>query len=576
MVAKSRPGPLGTSCLTCKRRHKKCDLRRPVCKRCEVGRFKCEGYGHNVRGAARDARPEAPRLPGVLEDGGSSQTTSPGSEWEGGASGASPLSGELSEDTTNSPPDLFTSPDLNTGEVILGLPNNGNTSVLIDKQTSQIEDYLRLFAARTTPESPATPLSILRKVITLQAQLPSSPIDPMKSFLGSPWFVDYVLEQSDKFMERWYFRPVNFPRKRSRDDVVFRLLSSPITRWISLVGISVVEAFSTGDTSQDPLHNTWIGYIEGCLRRELARDLSPRKTQERRSDWVHISVMKNMITHSSCTYQLLRSMTPTFLQTVFSEPRLWPNGCDLTCVPLSNILSSEAHELAYFALIDCTYAMASGLPQQVEYDTTIYPQPIVPPGQPSAASSHQWAHSSPSEFQLVLADINACRDKSPAARDWEEIEQWLLTWQSRSLEFEFTKPWMKIAWYAVQESWRLALLAYLYLAVCETPSDDPRIQYCIKQILQIGGTIKKQGSSDANVSFFVQYLMVGICARSEAHRKIVREKLSTPNQSRLWLLRASDFIPVLDHLWHGAGADGRPIKWADYMRSREAVLPIVA
>ncbi|KAH7345356.1 hypothetical protein B0J17DRAFT_38037 [Rhizoctonia solani] len=41
------PGPAGTSCLTCKRRHKKCDRKRPVCDRCSKGGYECLGYGHN-------------------------------------------------------------------------------------------------------------------------------------------------------------------------------------------------------------------------------------------------------------------------------------------------------------------------------------------------------------------------------------------------------------------------------------------------------------------------------------------------------------------------------------------------
>ncbi|CAE6475402.1 unnamed protein product [Rhizoctonia solani] len=211
--------------------------------------------------------------------------------------------------------------------------------------------------------------------------------------------------------------------------------------------------------------------------------------------------------------------------------------------------------------------MSLGLPQQLEYDTTIYPWS-------SGSSSHQWAHGSPAEFQLVLADINACRGGSPNARDWKDIEHWLLTWQSRSGQHVFTESWMTVAWYAVQESWRLALLAYLYLAVCDTSSDDPQIQLFIKQMLQVVGTVKKRKSSGAEVSFLVQYLIAGICARSEAHRRLIRSTLANNTETRFWIMRGSDFVPVLDHLWHGAAAYGRPIKWSDYIHSREAMLPV--
>ncbi|KAH7338120.1 hypothetical protein B0J17DRAFT_660861, partial [Rhizoctonia solani] len=399
----------GTSCLTCKRRHKKCDLRQPVCKRCEVGRFECEGYGHNKRGPARKARSEAPHLREALEDeGSSSHSTSLGPVFERAPS----LPGDRSEDTASaSSPGSPTSPDLSIETIDSELPSSDSTFSLAKQQTNRVEDYLRLFATRTTLEGPAGPMSILRKIINLQSQLPYYPIDPLKTFLTSPWFVDYILEQSDKVMDHWYFKPTNYPKKRFRKDVVLRLHNSPFTRWIALIGMSVVECTLSGDMSQDPLHTAWIGYIESTLKGELMRDLSPCKMQERRSNWVYVSVMKTMVIHSSSS--VLR-------------PTLWSNGCDPTCVPLSNILSSEAHELAYFALLD------------FEYDTTRYAQPSSSSAQPNPSPSHQWAH-----------------------------KYWLLTWQSRPAEYAFTESWMTIAWYAVQESWRLALLAYLYMMIHE-------------------------------------------------------------------------------------------------------------
>ncbi|CEL53618.1 hypothetical protein RSOLAG1IB_06473 [Rhizoctonia solani AG-1 IB] len=144
--------------------------------------------------------------------------------------------------------------------------------------------------------------------------------------------------------------------------------------------------------------------------------------------------------------------------------------------------------------------MISGLPQRVEYDTAIY-------SQFSYSSPYQLAHGLPTELSLALADINTCRDKSLHARDWRDIERQLLMWQSHHAEHTFAESWMTIAWHAVQESWRLALLVYLYLAVCNVSSDDQRVQSRAKQILQIAGTVKKRGPSNASISFGNQYLM---------------------------------------------------------------------
>ncbi|CAE6426541.1 unnamed protein product [Rhizoctonia solani] len=571
MTSKSRPGPLGASCLTCKRRHKKCDQRQPTCVRCENGRFECLGYNHNRKPIVHTTE-----LEGLHQSRGQeSQTPFPRPissrhECDSRDMDDNTLTREQPEGTSAiSPPSrLSISPGFKSGISGLCMSISDSTPTPVSSQARKVEDYLRLFATRSSCRSTDGPTLILRKIINFQAQSPYSPLDPLRTFFDSQWFVEYIIGQSDKLTDSWYLKPVNCPRKRLQKDAVLRLQNSNLTRWVALVGMGVLESVIKGDMSQLRLHNFWIGHIEGSLKRELLLDLAPHEARDRHSDLVHITLLKTMLIHSSNTYQVLRSVTPAFLQLAFSDPALWSSNFSLTSVPLSTILTSEAHELAYFALIDCASATAFGLPQQVEYDTTIH-------SSPGYYSSHQWAHSSPTEFQLVLADINACRDGSPNARDWRDIENWLLAWQSRSGEHAFTDSWMTVAWYAVQESWRLALLAYLYLAVCDTPSDDVRVQSCIKQVLQVIGTLKQREPPDANLSFFIQYLIVGICARSESHRKIVRDKLSAFNVTKLWSMRASDFVPVLDHLWHGAAAGGRPIKWSDYMRSREAVLPVL-
>ncbi|ELU35799.1 hypothetical protein AG1IA_10171 [Rhizoctonia solani AG-1 IA] len=199
-----------------------------------------------------------------------------------------------------------------------------------------------------------------------------------------------------------------------------------------------------------------MDYIQGSLAAELTLDLAPREMQKRWSEWLHVSLIKTVFINNLNAYQALRNIAPIFLQVIYSMPTLWPAHSDLARVPLPGILNLPTHQFAYFSLIDCTYAMVSGLPQQVEYDTTIHsPLP--------SSSRYQITHGFPNELLLMLADINACRDMSPHARRWEHIEHQLLTWQSRNGEYAFAESWMTVAWYAVQESWRLALLIYLYL-----------------------------------------------------------------------------------------------------------------
>ncbi|CAE6460530.1 hypothetical protein ACGC1H_005974 [Rhizoctonia solani] len=543
---KIRPGPKGTSCLTCKQRHKKCDQRLPTCERCKKGGFACLGYDHNSdrRVIPQVAQPSQRLIASwPAEDNSASSSYSRSSR-----SSPSEIGGfnETLERYGGSTTTLGSS---------LELRNN--------------KDELAL-SSQLIPNRADGPLLTFQKLINLYTQLPYSPSDPLKAFLANPMFDDYVLVQQEKLAQQWYFQPTEGQIKGFQKGVTSRLQNSlaSIPRWISLIDVGICEAFLKGDASQTQLHNLWITHIQNTLKRELSYDTTSHEVQEQRSDLIHVSLLKVMITHSSYTYQILRSITPAFLQVVFSDPTLWPRDCNPTYIPLSSILCAEPHELAYFALIDCSCAMAFGLPQQLEYDTTVS-------SKLNRFSFHQWANGCPTEFQLVLADINACRDQSSNARSWTDIEGWLLAWQSRPAQYEFTESWMTVAWYAVQESWRLALLAYLYMAVCNVSSDDPRVQSCVTQILPVLGTVKRRESSGAEVLLFVQYLIAGICARKEAHRRIVRDTMAGTKEPKFWLMRGSDFVPVLDHLWHGAGAGGRPVQWIDYMRSREATLPVI-
>jgi hypothetical protein len=69
-------------------------------------------------------------------------------------------------------------------------------------------------------------------------------------------------------------------------------------------------------------------------------------------------------------------------------------------------------------------------------------------------------------------------------------------------------------------------------------------------------------------------IQAGLAARYEKHRSIIRAKLLSFQDMRVWLFRGTDFTAVLDHLWHGVGANGEPVMWDDYVRSRCAVVLI--
>ncbi|CUA73187.1 Thiamine biosynthesis regulatory protein [Saccharomyces cerevisiae S288c] [Rhizoctonia solani] len=572
-MQRSLPGPVGTSCLTCKQRHKKCDQRRPICTTCEAGGFECLGYNHH-RSATRAVPPNllkprpimskskqkerdwtrsiTHRLMAIKEQArlvNGEYSTDKSSPTESGMETAGAIDSPSSQ--TSASPKIF------YGSAMAPYSKYHHT------ETVTTGNYLSLLGSKIVGNLPP-----LEQLFINFFSIPRTPSNPITAFLRSPQFEDYVLAHLNRMMSYVYFKPIRDQKARILQMITTRIRSSWITRWIVLIDARICEQL-IDDTLQPKLYSRWIRDIEGTVRTTLAHDPTSPETHGLQGDWLALLIMKVLIAPSSNTIEVLRSATPTFLQTAYSCPELWSNNSNLTRIPLLNVASSNNHELASFALVDCTCAMVFGLPQQVEYDTTITPLP-------NATPPYEWAHSCPMEFLVLLAEINACRDKRPGARDWREIEHQLVTWLPRPAQHgETWESWMAVAWLAVQEIWRLTLLMYLYLAVCGALSDEPRIQLSISQLLQVVGTIRKHDSPEVNIAFFVQYLMVGICANRESHRRIVRDKLSNKFQTKFWRLRATDFVPVLDHLWHGAGSNGHPIKWCDYVHSREALIPVM-
>ncbi|KAF8754643.1 hypothetical protein RHS01_05873 [Rhizoctonia solani] len=104
-------------------------------------------------------------------------------------------------------------------------------------------------------------------------------------------------------------------------------------------------------------------------------------------------------------------------------------------------------------------------------------------------------------------------------------------------------------------------------------SSDLRVESAVRQIVQLESVPK---GNPQKTHFLVPCLLAGIAARQEKHRTALRSSVSDqgPLKINTLMLRGPDFVPVLDHLWHGVGSQGNPVTWEDYVQSRCSVLPI--
>jgi hypothetical protein len=157
-------------------------------------------------------------------------------------------------------------------------------------------------------------------------------------------------------------------------------------------------------------------------------------------------------------YQLLRNTAPIFLQIAFEEPALWPNPHNYAAISLAHIFASTRYELGHFVLMDSLCSLTYGLPQVIEYDTSILPSDV-------DIHPVEWVHGCPTEFQIALVNINARFHQTRVGPepDWRPIEHLIKSWQPAVQTSAEGESWQAVARLAVQESWRHTLLIYLYM-----------------------------------------------------------------------------------------------------------------
>ncbi|KAG8707806.1 hypothetical protein FRC09_001604 [Ceratobasidium sp. 395] len=282
-----------------------------------------------------------------------------------------------------------------------------------------------------------------------------------------------------------------------------------------------------------------------------------------------------MTSTSNAAYHLIQLCVPVFLELATKIPHIWTST---SAISTAHALRGPMHEMRKFVLWDTMAATAFGSIPLLHYDTTIPSCPV------SAHIEHEsmileWVYGCPAEIVVLFAKINGWRAsrwmEQPSMgaddnEDWRQVEEKAKQWTARIDRIDESAA--VVGRLAVQESLRQAVLIYLYMNMCDANSGDPRVVLAVRQIVQLASTI--ESGNPLEIHLMMPCLIAGVAARQEQHCSLLRRKLQVSRNENVWCLRGADFVPVLDHVWHGAGADGYPVTWDDYVNSRCIVLPL--
>ncbi|CAE6423615.1 unnamed protein product [Rhizoctonia solani] len=255
------PGRSAKGCLTCRRRKKKCDEKRPQCERCLLGNFECLGYAH-------------------LE-------------------GISSNSNYISSSGSITPS--------NVQDSVSHLP--------IEANHPTTTDFLPFVSCMGNPIHPNT-LSLTHP----HGRPLSIPKGPQLDLFERDNMVDLVVSQYLRVAERAPFRPFPYEFGRAIEE---RARSSDLVLKTMYIGARIAQALLDGTNPQRFVG--WIDSFHRQISwtQPLSLNTGATHLADRLSAVHDLTLYAFMLTDSRTGYSLLRQGVPIFLEFAAQSPHVW-------------------------------------------------------------------------------------------------------------------------------------------------------------------------------------------------------------------------------------------------------------
>ncbi|CAE7212026.1 unnamed protein product [Rhizoctonia solani] len=559
-------GPRGLSCLTCRQRRKKCDRTRPVCERCLKGEFKCLGYdGDPPETPSTDGQSTPTRVAECFD----TADADPGLRSRGipiQVQAAEVQSANVPMPNQNTIPNSLTehlgaspwyglSPHLtpfdDSGDSVLGAgalalarshlghkdpPNAPDELIEAFDNTWPQEQSRSLARARTfDPGTASAHLISVRpgvpRTVNANAQMRES-------------YFTFILSEYELHRLCRFFKPPPMPLSRG---LTSRMKRSNAIFGFMYLGAKVFEALN--EKPEGAVWKCCKGWIANFDRQ--ATNHSPLKpsiqqSEDRLAGILELAYLNFLVVDTVAGYALLKRGLPVFLHLVSNDPDLWSERNGQLAVSLPQVLLSTRYEIRRFVFYDMMCALVLGTAPLAEYD----PGELPPVGYPPFPVEP--FHGIPIEWILIIAHVHA-RQCS-----WYDLEIRILSWRPRMSDIWSEESAESVFRIAIQESWRHAILIYIYMSMCGVNSFDRRVQASVKQIVRL---VEVVHITPIDVHLSAPCIIAGIAAQCEYHRALIYEKLLSFRSTHIWVIRGADFAPILKHLWHGVGVNGSAVTW---------------
>ncbi|KAL5631926.1 hypothetical protein ACGC1H_000076 [Rhizoctonia solani] len=284
-----------------------------------------------------------------------------------------------------------------------------------------------------------------------------------------------------------------------------------------------------------------------ALRLELESDyLSP---------WVKIAGLVELMNYEYCAgylsaYYRHLDQVATLVRTVMGND----------AIDFANLSGEQTFDVRLVAWYDIFSSMAVARPTLLDYDPGVRDVSRLPRRDEILDLDRgiEWIIGYPDSLMVFVARISNLRHAQLSSEEratcGAEIEQMV-----RRVQFSPVKArssTLRVARLAMQEACRHAVILYLHHAIFRSHSSNPIVRDSVKTIVKIASTLKPGFNPDCFIP--VPYFIAGTFAESERDRLFLRSRvLSCGNERYL-----RDLAATLDELWKETDATGRLASWS--------------
>ncbi|CCO35090.1 hypothetical protein BN14_09204 [Rhizoctonia solani AG-1 IB] len=240
-------------------------------------------------------------------------------------------------------------------------------------------------------------------------------------------------------------------------------------------------------------------------------------------------------------------------------------------VNLPNILLNPDFNLRNFAASDIMISVTTGQPTYLQYEVPFSLDLCERMSKAKSENGLQSIYGIPNELIMLFAWINSLCEE-PGAGQNLGLVSWIEDnlWKIKIADDQSSDPLLRIGRMAVQECWRFAVIVYLYMALCEADSSDPRVIRAQKGYMRLVRGIKPGRYPDAYL--INSMIIVGIAITEERDRETLRQRMYKVWE---WMepgTTGNDAIMRLEDIWTRTRVERRPAVWTDLRIASRKVL----